>query len=116
MGILLTYDCTDEPSFASIKNWTQQIKIHASAQVAKVLIGNKCDREDRKVTTEQGLALARELEVPFFEVSAKSNVNVQEAFEHMARSVIEKRLCESMNYASSVRVDQQPKSRRKCCK
>lgn len=58
MGIILAYDCTDENSFNNIKNWVQQIKIHASENVAKVLIGNKADRPDKKISAEQGQALA----------------------------------------------------------
>lgn len=116
MGILLTYDCTDEGSFNSIRNWTQQIKLHASAQVAKVLIGNKCDRPDRKITREQGEALARELEMPFFEASAKNNINVQEAFAHIAKDIKDKRLADPMG-AATVRVgDTKKPARKKCCK
>lgn len=117
MGILLTYDCTDEGSFSSIRNWTQQIKLHASAQVAKVLIGNKCDRPDRKITREQGEALARELEMPFFEASAKNNINVQEAFAHIAKDIKDKRMADPMGVAATVRVgDTKKPGRKKCCK
>jgi Ras-related protein Rab-8A len=117
MGILLTYDCTDEASFTSIRNWTQQIKMHASAQVAKILIGNKCDREDRKISREQGEALARELEMPFFEASAKNNINVQEAFAYIAKEIKDKRQADPMGTASAVRVGETKKAgRKKCCK
>ena len=44
MGILLVYDVTDEQSFNNIRNWMRQIQQHASENVNKVLIGNKCDR------------------------------------------------------------------------
>ena len=43
MGILLVYDVTDERSFQNVKNWMRQIEQHASENVNKVLIGNKCD-------------------------------------------------------------------------
>ena len=55
MGIILVYDCTDEQTFNNIRNWIKQIETHAAKDVAKVLVGNKCDRTDEKViTTEMG--------------------------------------------------------------
>ena len=49
MGILLVYDVTDDKSFANIKNWIRNIEQHASENVNKILIGNKCDLVDKKV-------------------------------------------------------------------
>lgn len=40
--------------------------------------------EKRKVGTEAGQALAKELEVPFIETSAKVGVNVKALFENIA--------------------------------
>lgn len=61
----------------------------------KILIGNKCDWEEKRaVSTEQGQALADELGIPFMEVSAKSNVNVEKAFFSLA-SDIKKRIVDT---------------------
>jgi Ras-related protein Rab-8A len=49
MGIILAYDCTSEESFNNVRNWVRQIEMHASPQVEKLLIGNKCDLLDKKV-------------------------------------------------------------------
>ena len=50
-------------------------------QVIIVLIGNKCDLEDeRQVTTEEGQELADAYGLSFFETSAKTDVNVNMAF------------------------------------
>ena len=54
MGIILVYDCTEEQTFSNIRNWIKQIEQHASDDVAKVLVGNKCDRQDKAVDTERG--------------------------------------------------------------
>lgn len=71
MGILLVYDVTDEKSFSSkkqvlflnaeidpffffatdVRNWFSNIEQHASEGVNKILIGNKCDVEDKRVNT-----------------------------------------------------------------
>lgn len=73
MGILLVYDVTDERSFSSksfsyayarvplpmqnihaprldVRNWFSNIEQHASEGVNKILIGNKCDMEDKRVS------------------------------------------------------------------
>jgi GTPase SAR1 family protein len=63
--------------------------------VNKILIGNKCDWEEKRaVSTEQGQALADELGIPFLEVSAKANINIEKAFYSLA-SDIKKRLVDS---------------------
>ena len=46
------------------------------------------------MSTEQGQALADELGIPFMEVSAKSNINVEKAFFSLA-SDIKKRIVDT---------------------
>jgi Ras-related protein Rab-8A len=44
------YDVTDRNSFISIRNWVAQIQMHADVNVNKILIGNKCDVQDQRVS------------------------------------------------------------------
>ncbi|GAA5874798.1 hypothetical protein JCM3774_003444 [Rhodotorula dairenensis] len=95
MGILLVYDVTDERSFNNIRTWHANVEQHASEGVNKILIGNKCDWSDKKVISEQqGQELADELGLRFLETSAKSNINVEEAFFALATD-IKNRLADS---------------------
>ncbi|KAL4746197.1 hypothetical protein BDW72DRAFT_185441 [Aspergillus terricola var. indicus] len=88
MGILLVYDVTDERSFQNIRTWFSNVEQHASEGVHKILIGNKCDWEEKRaVTTEQGQQLADELGIPFLEVSAKNNINIEKAFYNLASDI-----------------------------
>lgn len=97
MGILLVYDVTDERSFNNIRNWIRNIEQHASEGVNRILIGNKCDVTDKKVISkEKGQALADEYGIKFLETSAKSNINVEEAFFTLARD-IKKRLIDTVD-------------------
>eukprot|EP00898_Chlorokybus_atmophyticus_P007239 jgi/Chlat1/7516/Chrsp61S07008 len=100
MGILLVYDVTDEGSFNNIRNWIRNIEQHASDGVVKVLVGNKCDMDESKraVPTARGQALADEFGIPFFETSAKSGLNVEQAFFNIART-IKARLLENQDHA-----------------
>lgn len=50
MGILLVYDVSDDQSFNNIRTWMRNIEQHADERVSKILIGNKCDREENRVT------------------------------------------------------------------
>ena len=45
---MLVYDITNEKSFDNIKNWIRNIEEHASADVEKMILGNKCDMNDRR--------------------------------------------------------------------
>ncbi|KAM4884157.1 ras-related protein Rab-8A isoform 2-T2 [Sylvia borin] len=66
MGIMLVYDITNEKSFENIRNWVRNIEEHASPDVEKMILGNKCDANDkRQVSREQGekafFTLARDI-------------------------------------------------------
>jgi len=79
---------TDPLTFIDIRTWFSNVEQHASEGVHKMLIGNKCDWEEKRaVSTEQGQALADELGVPFLEVSAKNNINVEKAFYTLASDI-----------------------------
>jgi len=92
MGIMLAYDVTDMRTFDNIRNWMKSIEQHASESVDRILVGNKCDlNEKRVVSVEMGKSLADEYSIKFFECSAKNSVNVEEAFISLARD-IKKRL------------------------
>uniref|UniRef100_A0A0R3RU64 Ras-related protein Rab-8A n=1 Tax=Elaeophora elaphi TaxID=1147741 RepID=A0A0R3RU64_9BILA len=88
MGIMLVYDITNEKSFDNIKNWIRNIEEHASSDVDRMIIGNKCDVEERRqVSRERGEQLAIEYGTKFMETSAKANINVEEAFFTLARDI-----------------------------
>ncbi|CAN6637113.1 ras-like protein 1 [Trichomonascus vanleenenianus] len=88
-GFILVYSITSRSSFMRIRNYYSQIQRVKEEEDAYslVLVGNKCDRShERQVSTQEGEALARELgNVPFFESSAKLNINTENAFFACAR-------------------------------
>ncbi|XP_005814519.1 ras-related protein Rab-8B [Xiphophorus maculatus] len=97
MGIMLVYDITNEKSFDNIRNWIRNIEEHASADVEKMILGNKCDMNDkRQVSKERGEKLAIDYGIKFLETSAKSSINVEEGFLTLARDIMS-RLNRKMN-------------------
>lgn len=87
---------------ADIRTWFANVEQHATEGVNKILIGNKCDWEEKRVvSTEQGQALADELGIPFLEVSAKSNINIDKAFYSLAADIKKRLIDNQKNEAPS---------------
>ena len=87
-GIIVTYDITDRESFSAIENWMNEVEKHASDNISRILVGNKCDMADaRQVSTDEGKELAEHYNVRFLETSAKDCKNVEEAFIMMTREI-----------------------------
>ena len=92
MGIMLVYDITNKTSFDNIARWLRTIQKHAGEDVEKMILGNKCDRDSsRLISRERGEMVARENGVPFLETSAKTNVNVEQAFVDLSEAILDKR-------------------------
>ncbi|XP_078388622.1 ras-related protein Rab-8B-like [Cetorhinus maximus] len=89
MGIMLVYDITQEKSFDNVRNWIRDIEEHAPTDVERVILGNKCDvNQKRQVPKERGEKLAIDYGIKFFETSAKSSLNVEEAFITLTRDIM----------------------------
>ncbi|MHA1474393.1 MAG: GTP-binding protein [Promethearchaeota archaeon] len=80
----LIYDVTRRETFDNIEKWNKEAKQDES-DVMLILIANKIDLEnERKVTEEEGKALAEKLQIPYLETSALNKDIVDEAFKTLA--------------------------------
>ena len=52
MGIMLVYDVTNSKSFDNIAKWLRNIQEHSNPDVEKMILGNKCDMEDKRVVSK----------------------------------------------------------------
>jgi len=86
-GILLVYDVTNKESFYNIQTWLTEIRDN-SEYVNIILVGNKIENtKKRQVTFEEGQSLAQREGMSFIETSAKSGINIKEAFSMLTKDI-----------------------------
>lgn len=110
-GFVLVYSISSRSSFTRIQKFHHQIqRVKESAAAGSptypgsplsqtmgsallgpapvMLVGNKCDRvTEREVSTQEGSALAKQLNCDFVEASAKNCINVEKAFYDVVRQL-----------------------------
>ena len=110
-GIILTYDISNSDSLKNIQNWMKLIEQNAEDGVCKILVGNKCDLENRVIQKEEGEKIAQDFGMKFFETSAKSDINVDEAFNCLVSMILEKNQKKSLN--SNIVIDKEKHKKKK---
>uniref|UniRef100_A0A914UXW1 Ras-related protein Rab-1 n=1 Tax=Plectus sambesii TaxID=2011161 RepID=A0A914UXW1_9BILA len=118
MGIMLVYDITNAKSFDNIAKWLRNIDEHASEDVEKMLLGNKCDMADRRmVSKERGEQIAKDHNIRFLETSAKANIHIDKAFYDLAEAILDKMPSKTNDEGGVVvrPTDQKQQSGSRCC-
>ena len=88
---LVVYDISSRDSFNNVTSWIEDCKNQSPKTIFMVLVGNKCDLEDkRQVSYDEGKELADRNEILFFEASAKDGTNVEEIFVNSANEIAKK--------------------------
>ena len=85
-GALLVFDITNKETFELITSWLDDIKQNNKMNVGKILIGNKSDLDsERTVTKEEAESFAELIQCKYYETSAKTGENIQEALDEIAK-------------------------------
>eukprot|EP00754_Rhynchopus_humris_P035175 Rhum_TRINITY_DN16741_c0_g10::Rhum_TRINITY_DN16741_c0_g10_i1::g.164263::m.164263/K07897/RAB7A; Ras-related protein Rab-7A len=102
---MLVFDLTSQDSFAHLSAWHDEFIIQAGEGRDFVLVGNKADKDQRCVSQKAALNWAQKQSndeadrIPYFETSAKENLNVEQAFMAVAmKSLAKKRVAKDDDF------------------
>jgi Ras-related protein Rab-8A len=114
-GILMVYDVSDRKSYLAVNEWMRSISENTNTKTNIILLANKCDREmERQVTKTEGEMLAKQYKIPFYEVSARKNINIEEALRELVSlclaNIVEKPV------GGAIKIDEPVATKeKKCC-
>lgn len=86
MGALLVFDVTDRASFDSILKYLEELKTFNDLDCPVILVGNKIDLPNRRVTRLEAQNFADNSNMYYFETSAKTGEGVRELAEKITQS------------------------------
>ena len=88
VGAFVVYDVSNRESFDNIDFWISKLK-ELSGEIPFIIIGNKIDKKDeRLVPFEEANERADSYGVQYMETSAKSNENIDRAFESLSVQIL----------------------------
>lgn len=101
---VLVYDVNNSKSFDTLDSWRDEFLIQASPRDPEsfpfVVLGNKIDVEENKrvISSKRAMTFCTSKgNIPYFETSAKEAINVEQAFEVIARNALAQEESEEYN-------------------
>ena len=119
-AVILVYAINDINSFNSLDMWLS--KLNDATDLSKktiIIVGNKSDVNDRKITYEEGKKYAESKGYNFYETSAKSGDHIEEAFndifEQLYKTFEEEITGEKQYNAAGMAIEKGKKDKKKKC-
>jgi len=122
---VLVFDVTNANSFKTLDSWRDEFLIQASPRDPEnfpfVVLGNKIDLENRQVPQRRAQNWCESKNnIPYFETSAKEAINVEQAFQKIARDALAKENDDiykpQVNTVPDIRLDGSAQQKKgKCC-
>ena len=105
-GVVLVFDVSDLSTFKNLPFWLKEIKNKSNSKIQPeiILVANKIDLKDRKVTNETGKEFANKNKIMYVETSAKNGLNIDSPFEKLANVLINKIKENPDNYLNNTSV------------
>jgi len=88
---IIVFDITNRQSFENVTKWIKDVREERQDDAIIALVGNKTDLHEeglRQVETSEGVELAREQDVMYVEVSAKTGDNISTIFNNTAQILL----------------------------
>ena len=90
--VIICYDITNINSFKKVKFWYDSVTQECDSNAIIVIVGNKNDLKNRRVSYDQGLQLSLNLDptknILFFETNIKNDPNLDRIFIDSAKELI----------------------------
>jgi len=83
---VIMFDVTARVTYKRVPNWFRDIT-RVCETIPIVIVGNKVDIKDRKVTPKQ-ITFHRKKNLQYYDISAKSNYNFEKPFLYLARRLV----------------------------
>lgn len=88
-GVIFMFDVTSWETLNNVNDWKKEVDRNVEEYPA-LLVANKIDLVDERViSTDEGMAMAKKLGMDYLEVSVMLDKNVNEAFEMISRKIFE---------------------------
>ena len=101
-GVIFVFDVTRQSTFDELGPWMKSFLIQTNQEgntsFPMLVLANKVDLDDRVVTKKDCEKYCDQLNIPFFETSAKEAINVNKAFEEITRVVLSKMKEDDLTY------------------
>ncbi|KAF7731385.1 hypothetical protein EC973_000193 [Apophysomyces ossiformis] len=108
---VLAYDVNNSKSFESLDQWRDEFLVQASPRDPDkfpfVLLGNKIDMEESKriVSPKRAMAWCQSKgNVPYFETSAKEAINVEQAFQTIAKNALSQETDVDIDFPDTINI------------
>lgn len=111
-GFLLVFSLTDHSSFDEIPKFRKQIlRVKDRDEFPMLMVGNKSDLRNRQVSLDEAQSMSVNANVPYIECSAKSRINVDQAFHELVRIIRKFHLAER----PLIEENYKRKNKKNCC-
>ena len=90
-GIVLVFDLTDRKSFDSLEYWINELKRIGKSECPIIIVGNKSDMSSKRIITSNEInnfIKQLNLNIAYFESSAKSNINIDDIFIEITKKML----------------------------
>jgi small GTP-binding protein len=90
-GVLIFFDVNNMESFNHIKKWYDRVNILCSDNVEIILLGTNIDKINKnKISEEIIQKLVNELNIKYFPISSKTNINIQKSMYYILNKIVNK--------------------------